>query len=247
MGTTRRVTTATVVAAAVLVSGTAAVAATGRFDDVGEKHPYRDEVEALAGAGITTGWPDGTYRPRNELRREGMAAFLGRGLGRAGHATGQGRLGHDVDGEVRTEAGVASLSIDAGGTGGGTGFVLLQGTASVYSATGPATDLGACPCEVELFVEEVGSGATGPSAWTDLPAVAGDSGFANASAAVTVVLPLPADTTGTYRLVARLGDRDVDRLVVEGALTGLYVPFGPQGDDRLTDDTVARRDPTWTR
>nr|WP_275451229.1 S-layer homology domain-containing protein [Arthrobacter sp. H14] len=29
-----------------------------------------------AGAGITTGWPDGTYRPLEPINRDAMAAFL---------------------------------------------------------------------------------------------------------------------------------------------------------------------------
>ncbi|WP_284329306.1 S-layer homology domain-containing protein [Demequina litorisediminis] len=35
----------------------------------------------LAKKGITTGWPDGTFRPRDNISREAMAAFLYRASG----------------------------------------------------------------------------------------------------------------------------------------------------------------------
>jgi putative N-acetylmannosamine-6-phosphate epimerase len=51
------------------------------FTDVPEGHPFFEEIEALAASGITTGWPDGTFRPSNSVSRQAMAAFLYRALG----------------------------------------------------------------------------------------------------------------------------------------------------------------------
>ena len=39
------------------------------------------QIEALTAAGITTGFPDGTYRPFDPVTRAQMAAFLARALG----------------------------------------------------------------------------------------------------------------------------------------------------------------------
>lgn len=48
------------------------------FDDVGTGHPFYDEVEWMADAGISTGYPDGTYRPGGPVTRQAMSAFMAR-------------------------------------------------------------------------------------------------------------------------------------------------------------------------
>ena len=37
-------------------------------------------IEAIAGAGLTAGYPDGTYRPLNQVTRAEMAVFLKKGI-----------------------------------------------------------------------------------------------------------------------------------------------------------------------
>ncbi len=49
---------------------------TGPFSDVGPSHPFCDEISWLIGAGITSGYDDGTYRPTAQVSRAAMAAFL---------------------------------------------------------------------------------------------------------------------------------------------------------------------------
>ncbi|WP_284252483.1 pullulanase-type alpha-1,6-glucosidase [Litorihabitans aurantiacus] len=51
-----------------------------RFTDVGEDNQFFTEITWLASEGITTGWPDGTYRPLQPVARDAMAAFLFRML-----------------------------------------------------------------------------------------------------------------------------------------------------------------------
>ena len=46
------------------------------FEDVPATHPFCGEISWLASTGITTGWPDGTFRPATPVTREAMAAFL---------------------------------------------------------------------------------------------------------------------------------------------------------------------------
>ncbi|MCZ2403859.1 S-layer homology domain-containing protein [Paenarthrobacter sp. Z7-10] len=46
------------------------------FTDMGTTGPYYKEICWLASTGITTGYPDGTYRPLNTVNRDAMAAFL---------------------------------------------------------------------------------------------------------------------------------------------------------------------------
>ena len=56
-------------------------AATGRFSDIADDAWYLAHVEHIADFEITTGYPDGTYRPDLSVTRAQMAAFLSRILG----------------------------------------------------------------------------------------------------------------------------------------------------------------------
>ena len=55
--------------------------AVATFPDVAPGFWAFQQIEALAAAGITTGFPDGTYRPFDPVTRAQMAAFLARALG----------------------------------------------------------------------------------------------------------------------------------------------------------------------
>jgi hypothetical protein len=46
------------------------------FSDVGVSHPFCGEIDWLAATGITTGYPDGTFRPLLAVQRQAMAAYL---------------------------------------------------------------------------------------------------------------------------------------------------------------------------
>lgn len=51
------------------------------FSDVTPSTMYYKEIEWAASTGITTGWPDGTFRPTTPVARDAMAAFLYRRAG----------------------------------------------------------------------------------------------------------------------------------------------------------------------
>jgi hypothetical protein len=71
---------AAVVTTGVLVGATVAWAGGPgpTFSDVPESHPFYDDVEWMAAAGITTGFDDGTYRPTQPVTRQAMSAFMRR-------------------------------------------------------------------------------------------------------------------------------------------------------------------------
>lgn len=50
------------------------------FSDVPAAHPFCGAIEWLAANGITTGYPDGTFRPGDPVSREAIAAFLYRSM-----------------------------------------------------------------------------------------------------------------------------------------------------------------------
>ncbi len=47
-----------------------------QFSDVPASHPFCGAIEWLASVGVSTGWPDGTFRPGLAIERQAMAAFL---------------------------------------------------------------------------------------------------------------------------------------------------------------------------
>ena len=61
---------------AVGIGGGAAYAAS--FSDVPVNHPFYDEIEWMADTGITQGYPDGTFRPNEDVTRGQMSAFMQR-------------------------------------------------------------------------------------------------------------------------------------------------------------------------
>ncbi len=74
---------AAVGAAVALVAGltltnVAVLAGGGPFTDVGEEHPFSDEIAWMAEAGISQGYEDGTYRPGAPVTRQAMSAFMQR-------------------------------------------------------------------------------------------------------------------------------------------------------------------------
>jgi hypothetical protein len=50
------------------------------FSDVPSGYVHADAISRLATAGITEGFPDGTFRPNELVKRDQMAAFLARGI-----------------------------------------------------------------------------------------------------------------------------------------------------------------------
>ena len=63
------------VAIVVSVGASTAVAGLSTFTDSEPGDPFHDEIEAIAAAGITTGFPDGTFRPGDPVSRQAMARW----------------------------------------------------------------------------------------------------------------------------------------------------------------------------
>jgi hypothetical protein len=60
------------------ITGLLADRAATSFSDVPADHPFFAEVEWMAAQGVSTGYPDGTFRPGEVVRRAAMSAFLQR-------------------------------------------------------------------------------------------------------------------------------------------------------------------------
>ena len=193
--------------------------ATDAFRDVPSSSPHHDAVGELADSGVTAGCAEDEFCPQRSVRRDQMASFLSRGLPRSAFDDGVADLSSAND-----YAGVpASTTVEATGTSGGTGTVVLQGVVSVYSEADVATD---CPCEIEAFIFRDGDDAAGPSSWTQLPAEAATSGRVNTSLPVHWAVQIPAGTTETFRVAVFVNDAQPDGVRAEGSLSSLTAPFG---------------------
>jgi len=63
------------------VAGEPAVTFSEEFDDVGPDHPFATEITWAVEEGITTGFPDGTFRPTEPVTRRASSALLFRFAG----------------------------------------------------------------------------------------------------------------------------------------------------------------------
>lgn len=209
---------------ALLAGGVGAVAS-DQFSDVPTSSPFHDEIGAIADAGITTGYGDGTYRSGQDVTRGAMAAFMERMAGRVAFASPSSTTIVTRD-TVET---IAEVQLESGATDTGNGFVRLNGTTTVMT-TSPAR----CPCNVEAWIATAdGTPLGNHRSETVIPNQAEEFGRALTSLSVTAVAPLPADTQETYRLHVYVDDSDAQGIQAWGGLSAVYAPFGPDGDDTL--------------
>lgn len=222
----------TVAVTGLIAGATGAVLAGHQFSDVSNSHPFHDEISAIADAGVTTGFNDGTFRPGNDVSRMAMAAFMQRGFGRVGGAAGS------IDLTPSSPAAQLPVQMEAGATGDGNGFVNLSGT-----VTGYTDDAAACPCEVAaVLLRDEGDGSftpISPFSFDTLPGAIDESGFTQGSISVQSIDALAADTTGNYVLHVQTSDTDVSFLTIEAAVTAQYLPFDTTGNVSTSSDTAS--------
>ena len=203
------------VLAAVALAGFGGVAyGAHQFSDVGDAHPFHDEIAELADSGITTGFGDGTFRPGQALTRQAMAAFLVRGLPRA-------TLLHEgtvLNGAGPTTATLSSIELTSP-VSQGEGAVLLHAdfTFDVFDPSG-------CPCRVRVQLVD-GVTTTGIRGFT-IDADADETGTVIHAGSASELLALPGGTTRTYAAEVTLDDADANDVIVRMTLSATYLPYG---------------------
>lgn len=221
--TARQALVGAALVAVLSVGASTAIAGELLFTDVPEEHPFHDEIAAVAQAGITTGYPDDTYRPSDPVTRQAMAAFLGRGLSSVSVAVRDASVPLSIVGEIDgpgVEAELMSTEVTAGAAGAGTGYVVVDGLVVVVDGQG------ACPCRVLAQVFDDGDPAPVPShlAITASPRTT--------TGPVSGVFPIAAETTSTITVQVRvLATTAVEDIEVWGTMTATYVPF--LGDENV--------------
>jgi S-layer homology domain len=213
-----------VVIVAAIAGAAGAAWATHTFPDVSNGSAFHTEVGNVQGAGIVTGFPDGTFRPLDPINRQQVAGWLNRTGTRV--AFGQGSATAMV---VNVTQNVATATITSGAVGGVGGFVVLTGNLLVST-----NDVGHCPCRAGLVIfDDNGMGTNTGVVDTDVPGVADETGSARARVSYTWVRPIPPNVTRTYTLAVAHLDANVASVFASGSLTAQYVPFAGDGDNSL--------------
>ena len=214
--------------AVILLSVGASVASAGiaqTFTDVSPSNPFYDEIEAIAAAGITEGYPDGTFRPGANITRQAMAAFMARGFGRVAYDQTPAPIDFvESDGLID----VATVTLEAGAVGAGGGYVVLSGALTV--ATQSTADAQTCPCIMEAAIYQDGVAGSSLTPNAELaPRPSPPAGPpATTTMAVEWVVPIAAGASETYVLsIFNQTNTGLDEgaFSVSGSLTATYVPF----------------------
>lgn len=188
-----------------------AALASHQFSDVPTASPHHDDISAISSAGITGGCAPGLYCPAEPVRRDQMASFLRRGLGRTTIASG---------GSVILTSNFQNV-VDGGITTGGSGVVLATGDFSPFASAGSLG--GAVAVEFRIVRDGGGQSITGVT--TLYPATV----ISTASASRTWYFNVGAPGNEFFHLQARLalaGAGDLNDVSAEaGSLTLLYVPL----------------------
>jgi hypothetical protein len=154
-----KIRTTALVVAVLALALPAIVLANHQFTDVATGNPFHDEIEAITGAGITSGFGDGTYRPADPVTRQAMAAFLERGLGHHAMSFGGSLLNLSLNPGMGQPNALAVPVRDIAITvpGATNAFspqqtVYLHGRVALESSMSIATH--GCPCTFEAWVRD---------------------------------------------------------------------------------------------
>jgi hypothetical protein len=207
------------------------VLASDTFSDVPTDSVHHNDINTIKVAGITQGCnpPANTlYCPADSVRRDQMASFLQRGLGRGGRGSGSSTI--TTSGFDLVAAASESITVP------GSGFVLVTGSIVASGGSG-------CPCIVSSKVRDDDSGVT--SAWYMYETL-DNTVYSEAYAATTSTWMFPvAAGTHTFSVVATRFN-GTGTTTIYGQVTAVWVPFGPTGGSTLgvSGSSDAPSDPT---
>lgn len=228
-GSSPRARVALLVAALALVVLTPLAVAGHLFGDVPDTSPHHDDVSAIAGAGITVGCAPGLYCPEFAVRRDQMASFLGRGLGRVAHAgfpivaVPEGDPAIPAGWSVEITPGLPEAALP-----GATGFVKADAKINLL-----LVDDTGCPC---LF----GAGLLIDGEYID----SDDSYVTLTSADEFASIPLTAagDVTSHGPKEVQVAIWGTGDALANGDVTATYFPFGATGGSTLSAEARTQQE-----
>ncbi len=186
-----------------------------QFPDVPTGSPFHGAIDNFANAGCATGFPDGTYRPTEPVLRQQMARFVNACGGRIDFKFGQ------VNVLSTTFQNLLTLNLTAGALqGGGIGLLHADFNVVTTASTG-------FPCEIDFDI----TGIDDDDTFVDLPANTADT-FEDAHGSISTMLPMPAGTTETHTVRARISDGCTPNTNIVGSSSAwiTYWPFQGNGD-----------------
>ena len=219
-------------AMAILIVGLPLVTlASDTFTDVPNTNTFHAQINAIALAGITTGCGPGVYCPADPVTREQMAGFMHRGFGRVAGDTGSS-IAIPPATLVTVAETTISPGIPGGAVPGANGFLLVNGSVTVYEG-----DPDNCICSIALRVY-VNNVAVSGTLYVFLPE---STVFESGSTSISVVVPV---TAGVKNVALRVNEyQGTESLVGYASMTALYVPFSGNGTDAAVAPAASAPDP----
>lgn len=204
-----------------------AVWAAVSFSDVPPTHPFYNDINAVAGAGIANGFPDGSFHPSDPVTRQALAAFSHRAGSRI-----QG--GNDTFEALKPgySKQVTTATMDAGAVASGAGFVHVSASGRVSLSRQILPLPTGCPCTVEIGLYDSHSHLA--STYVTIVSTQVDSnGEQELPWALDRVVSMRGGSSETFRVVATLitGSSTSESVFAHAALVLEYAPFSGQGGD----------------
>ena len=224
---------------ALMLSLPVMVSASHQFTDVPTSHTFHTAISRLFGARLTTGCTATKFCPNANVTRGQMAAFLNRGLGRAGSSVGA--TGVADDWATFENNALGALDLVHGGAPGGTAFVLVTASVSAYTR-----EVGVCPCELAVWLVDLNTLEESPAVFKTIgseasPPDADLVSWYETSSSMNYLFSVPSGVTHTYVLGAAMNTTtppsDINGSGAEWSMTALYVPFGAKGGNSLSTST----------
>jgi hypothetical protein len=182
------------------------------FWDVPTSNQFYSEITWLASTGISTGYPDGTFRPLSSVGRDAMAAFMYRFEGSPAHSDPAVGAFRDVPVGTQFFHEIAWLADEGISTGYDEGF-----GCHVFAPTNPVNRDAMAAFMYRLVNGGTGSAPSGDTCHPNLPpttgAIAGNAGTLVVGSQVAPGTYRMTGYTGTGCYVARLSGFGADDII----------------------------------
>ncbi|MCL4465444.1 MAG: S-layer homology domain-containing protein [Chloroflexi bacterium] len=236
---------ALVILGALLIIGIpTAVLAAQVFNDVPPGAQFYDEINAIAGAGITTGCGSGNYCPDDTVTRKAMAAFMDRGFGRV---TRTDFLSVSIPTVSGTPAITTTITpgLPAIALPGATGFVKADVSIGFNNITGGGAVTETCIIRGNLRLNNV-PGTMAPD-YIFVSIDSGASGTRSAAMTLTGAQAVNSSTPQNVSVVLYDYNSRCSGLIASGTVTASYFPFGGTGGSTLAPPSAPQRGSSATR
>jgi len=193
------------------------------FIDVPPSNPFYNDINAIQGAGITSGCGGGNFCPTDNIQRQAEAAFVHRGLTRVATS---GVAGTSVS--PATDTTVLTKTITVGGVSGQTQFLTATATLSLFASSAASCTTGSpVACYFRIDIQVDGTTVNSPNYVT---MANGQTGMVTVSSTTARAVSSGTTHTVTVHVTEYLGSTTV---AAYGDLTIGTAVFGSTGASTL--------------